>query len=111
MALSQSFQDWITVMLILQESKSKGVKTISYSLKLYCKAFDDNSSALELSHTLKIWLQINKNNIVYHHFISYIIYKKISIFPINPFNKISDIVTKLLPQNDFLCHQNTLLKW
>ena len=41
-------------------------------MKVYYKVFKDNSGALELARTLKLWLRNKHMNVVYHNFWSYV---------------------------------------
>ena len=47
-------------MLLLEEMKRNGVKTISDSPVVYFKAFEDNSGTFKFSHTPKIWPRTQK---------------------------------------------------
>ena len=91
--------------------KINGVKSISYSLNIYCKAFEHNSGDLELACTPKLSMRTRNINVIYHHFRLYVRYKSISIFPIDMPNQITDIFTKALTQNELLRHQKKYLKY
>eukprot|EP00957_Ditylum_brightwellii_P143115 10904613-Ditylum_brightwellii.AAC.1 len=54
MSLSQSLRDTIAVMSLLEELNEKGFSTYSSTPYIYCKAFEDNSSTLELAHAPKM---------------------------------------------------------
>jgi hypothetical protein len=67
-ALLQSLRDTIPLMQLLQEFKSKGFPTVSTVPKVHCKAFEDNSGALELARLPKLRPRTKHINVVYHHF-------------------------------------------
>ena len=73
-------------MLLLRETKSKEIKTISDYWKVYWKAFEDNYGDLELECMKKIQLCNKPINVVYHNFQSFVRDKIISIWSINKFN-------------------------
>ena len=81
-----------------------GVKMISDSLKVYCKATEYNSCDLELECTQKLQPCTKHINTIYHKFRSYVRAKSISILSIDMLNKIAAIFTKLLLENEFLSH-------
>ena len=53
-ALSQSLRDMIPVMELLKELKKKGFSIYSACPTVYCKAFEDNSGAMELTRIPKM---------------------------------------------------------
>ena len=48
---------------------SKGLKTISDSLKVYFKALEDNYGDFYLARIPKFWQRTKHINMVYHHFL------------------------------------------
>jgi hypothetical protein len=71
-ALSQSLRDTIPLMQLLHEFKNKGFNVVSVVPRVHCKAFEDNSGALELARLPKLRPRTKHNNIVYHHFRDYV---------------------------------------
>lgn len=53
-ALSKSLRDMIPVMELLKELKKKGFSIYSACPTVYCKAFEDNSGAMELARIPKM---------------------------------------------------------
>ena len=94
-------------MLLPQEMQKKAVKTLSTSMNVYCKVFENNSGALELARTPKLCLCAKHINVINHHFRWYVRDQKMNV-PIDTFNQILDVFTKPLPQNDFPCQQKEL---
>ncbi len=50
---------------------------------VYCKVFDDNSSALELARLPKLCPRTKHINVCYHHFRKHVQKRLIKIFPID----------------------------
>ena len=80
------------------------------SPNMYYKDFKDNSSALEYAYAPKLWPHMKHINVIYHHLLSYLRDKIISIFPIDKLNEIADIFTNLLLKKENLSSKETL-KW
>jgi hypothetical protein len=100
-AMSQSLQVLPTIMFLVQEICKKGFQVICTKPYVYCKVFQDNSGALELTRLTKLCPPTKHNNVCYHHFHKYVRNGFIKIFPVGIRNKIADALTKALPQNDF----------
>ena len=109
-ALSQSLRATIQVMELLKELKREGFSTYSSSPTVYCKAFEDNSGALELARTPKMRPRTKHINLVYHHFREYVHRKEIIIHPIRTDDQLADIFTKPLGQNIFTKHRYSILQ-
>ena len=88
-----------------------GIKDISDIAEVYCKCFEDNTSALELATVLKLRPRTKHINIVYHHFQEHVMKKKVKINQIDTKDQIADFFTKPLAQNLFVKHQMKLLGW
>jgi len=110
-SLSESLRSAIPLMHILDEIKSQGHNIVSQTPSVHCKAFEDNSGALELARVPKLRPRTKHINLIYHHFKDYVRKGHISIYPIATNDQVADIFTKPLPQNSFLKHRKTLLKW
>jgi hypothetical protein len=110
-ALSQSLRDTIPIMQLLEEIKEKGFNCPFTAPTVFCKAFEDNSGALELARLPKMRPRTKHINIVYHHFREHVRSGQIKVLPIKTADQIADIFTKPLSQNDFLRHRKTLLNW
>ena len=76
-----------------------------------CKAFKDNSGALELANTPKIRPRTKHINTKYHHFCEHVKSKAIKILSISSEEQQADIMTKPLSEELFLKLQKLLLGW
>jgi len=78
---------------------------------LHCKAFEDNSGALELAKTPKMRPRTKHINIKYHHFREHVRTGLISIHKVASENQLADIFTKPLSSSLFIKLRKTLLGW
>ena len=111
MALSQSLRDTIPLMNLVKEINSKGFKAYSGVAQVHCKAFEDNTGALELARMPKIRPRTKHINNVYHHFREAVKNKDIEIFYVDTKNQLADIFTKPLAQNLFVSLRKAILHW
>jgi hypothetical protein len=81
------------------------------SPKIYCKAFEDNSGALEIAKAPKLWPRTKHINIIYHHFQEYVRDGSIQIFSVPTSKQLADICTKPLAQNLFLPFHKAIMGW
>jgi hypothetical protein len=104
-AMSQSLRDVIPVMNLQQEMRERDYQVICTKPHVYCKVFEDNSSALELARLPKLCPKTKHINVCYHHFREHVHNGLIKIFPIDTKDQIADALTKALAQNDFQRHR------
>ena len=102
--MSQSLRDILPIMFLVQEIHEKGFQVICTKPYVYCKVFEDNSSALELARLPKLCPHTKHINICYHHFREHVRNGLIKIFPVGTENQIADALTKPLSQNIFQQH-------
>jgi hypothetical protein len=69
--------------------------------KVHCKAFEDNSGALEIATTRKMKPQTKHLNIEYHHFREAVNNKQVSIWSIDTLEQLADTFTKPLGEELF----------
>ncbi len=103
-AMSQPLCDIIPVMNLLQEMRERDFQVICTKPHVYCKVFEDNSGALELTRLPKLRPRTKHINACYHHFCKHVRKGLIKIFPIDTKDQIADTLMKALAQNDFQCH-------
>ena len=99
-------------MQLAREVASKGVKMQGHCVtQVKCKAFEDNTGALELCNVPKMRPRTKHINIIYHHFRDAVKNGLIEIFAIETKDQIADILTKPLNQNLFTKHRKRLMFW
>ena len=106
-AMSQSLHDVLPIMYLIEEIKSRGFQVISTVPQVFCKVFEDNSSALELARLPKLRPRTKHINTCYHHFHEHICLGLIKIYPVGTADQTADVLTKALPQNDLQRHQKS----
>jgi hypothetical protein len=79
--------------------------------KVFCKAFEDNSGALELATVPKMRPRTKHINIKYHHFRSHVSNGSITIHKITTDNQPIDIATKPLASALFKKHREFIAGW
>ena len=77
--------------------KANNISTYSETPTVFCKAFKDNSGAIELARTPKS-PSTKHINLVYHRFREYVRRREIFIRPISTKEQVVDIFTKSLAQ-------------
>lgn len=107
-ALSAALRDVIPIMELMAEIKQKGFKIISKTPTVYCKAFEDNSGALEIARLPKMRPRTKAINVIYHHFREYVRMGLIKIFAVSTEDQTADIFTKPLVQNLFVKHRKKI---
>jgi hypothetical protein len=76
--------------------------------KVYFKAFEDNSGALELAKAPKMRPRTKHINLVFHHFRDYVRRGLIVIYPVGTLEQLADIFTKPLSSVFFEKHKKKI---
>ena len=95
-ALSSALRQVIPIMDLLEEMKAQGIVTDKHIPKVFCKAFEDNSGALEMAQTPKMRPRTKHINVAYHHFRSHVANGRITIHAISTQDQVGDLWTKPL---------------
>ena len=99
----------IPIMKLLEELKDQGFKPANIKPMVHCKAFEDNTGALELSLVPKMRPRTKHINNVYHHFRQFVRDGLISVSRIGTEDQVADIFTKPLSLDVFMKHRKSLL--
>ena len=110
-ALSEALRETIPIMNLLDEINKECEGAYVSKSCVRCKAFEDNSGALELALVPKIRPRTRHINNKYHHFRSAVRTGRISVSSVDTEEQIADIFTKPLNQNSFLYLRKKLLGW
>ena len=81
-ALSTALREVIPLMEVVREAKQRGFPFFADAPRVHCRAFEDNSGALEIAREYCIRPRTKHINIRYHHFRAHVRRKEISIHPI-----------------------------
>ena len=107
-ALSSALRDVIPIMELMDELLGRGYSLVSAEPRVYCKAFEDNSGALEIARLPKMRPRTKAINVIYHHFREHVRLGQIQIYPISTDLQRADILTKPTVQNIFLRHRKAI---
>jgi hypothetical protein len=106
--LSQSLREVIPMINLMTEVNRLGVCTYCNVPKVYCKAFEDNSGALELAKAPKMIPRTKHISLVFHHFRDYVRRGLIVIYPVGTLEQLADIFTKPLSSVLFEKHKKKI---
>jgi len=101
-ALSASLREVISIQGLLQELQDNGFINEEQVPAVHCKAFEDNSGALELATMPKVRARTKHINVKCHHFREAVHDKRISTWACESENQLADIFTEPLGQDLFL---------
>ena len=107
-SLSQSLRDVIPIMELIIEMRNKHFPVLSTLPIVHCKAFEDNSGALEMGRLPKMRPRTKHINVCYHHFREHVRNGYIHIQQVGTEHQTADILTKNLPQNLFVRHRKAI---
>jgi histone deacetylase 1/2 len=94
-ALSTALREVIPMMDLIQEARKHGVDLPIAPARIHCKAFEDNSGALEMAQTPKLRPRTKYINVKYHHFRQHV-GNTITIHKIDSKDQLADGLTKPL---------------
>jgi hypothetical protein len=104
-SLSKSLREAIPFMQLIREMNDKDITTYSVVPKVYCKAFEDNSGALETARTGNMRTRTKHTHLCYHLFRSFFKKGLVVICPIKTEDQPADIITKPTERDLFLKHR------
>ena len=110
-SLSHALRETIPLINLLQEMHDKHISTVRKTPSVFCKAFEDNSGALELAKSPKLRPRTKHINLPYHHFREHVRKRIIQLFPISTEFQLADIFTKPLPRDLFERFRKSIMGW
>lgn len=111
MAISEAFRSLLPLMDLLEEAREKGVPIESGPPVVRCKAFEDNSGALELARLPKMRPRTKHINVKYHHFREAVEQKRVTILHVPSEEQLGDLLTKNLPRDQFITLRRAIMGW
>jgi hypothetical protein len=108
-ALSQSLREVIPLMV--NDLNTAGFQIPGETPKVCCRAFEDNSGALEMARTPKMRPRTKHLNIKYHHFREAVLNAEITIWRVDTSEQVADIFTKPLGIQLYLKFCKLILGW
>jgi hypothetical protein len=110
-ALSTATRDVIFLMQLVIEARRLDWKVFDGTPTVHCKAFEDNSGALEMARLPKMRPRTKHLCVRLHHFREYVRNKMISIHKIPTEQQLGDIETKPQPEDLFISQRESLMQW
>ncbi len=110
-ALSQSMREVLPMMNMIQELADHGFHFNTSTPKVHCKAFQDNSGAIEMANVPKFRPRTKHMNIKYHHFREAVIQGHVTIQAVGTEEQIADIFTKPLAEAKFYKFRLKIMGW
>lgn len=111
MSLSTALRDVIPLMELLKEFKNYGIVSKEYCPVVKCKAFEDNSGALEMARTHKMRPRTKHISVKFHHFRSYVANHSITVAAIDTLQQLADLWTKPLGSELFNKFTEEVFGW
>jgi hypothetical protein len=110
-SLSTALREVIPLMTLVREMKEQGFDMQATRPKIHCRAFEDNSGAIEIATVHKTRPRTKHINVAYHHFRSYVNSGDITVHDIDTSLQRADMFTK--PVNDTLLqrHRLSIMGW
>ena len=96
---------------IIKEAKTHKIDFGVKTPRIFCKAFEDNSGALEMATTPKMRPRTKYINVKYHHFRSFVEDGSIVIQSVKSKDQMADALTKLLPLRLFRKFRKEMMGW
>lgn len=109
--LSEALRSVIPMMELLKEAKEHGFDVLNGTPAIRCRAFEDNSGALELANTHKFRPRTKHLNTKFHHFRDYVRRKLISVHHVRSANMLADALTKPLADEVFCRLRDQIMGW
>lgn len=110
-SLSTALREVIAIMQLFEEMREHDIIQKKYVPKVYCKAFEDNSGAVEMAKEPRMRPRTKHINVKYHHFRSYVESGKIEIHQISTEDQLADLWTKPLNRDLFKKFVQQVFGW
>lgn len=110
-SLSIALRETICLMQLLAEASSKGITGLQHCPTIHCKAFEDNSGALEIANVPKMRPRTKFINTKYHHFREFVSKGLITIKAVSTVDQQGDLFTKPLGRELFEKFRRLIMGW
>jgi hypothetical protein len=111
-SLSLALRDVIPLMGLVKEMQAFGFDCHAAAPKVHCRAFEDNSGALEMATVLHKSRPRTKHiNVGFHHFRSFVNSGAITIHDIDTTQQRADIMTKSVSVTLLQRHRMSIMGW
>jgi hypothetical protein len=110
-AISEAFRVLLPMMDLLEEAVAQGVPVELGPPVIHCKAFEDNSGALQLARLPKMRPRTRHIAVKYHHFCEAVAKGTIPIQHVSTDKQLADVLTKNLVRDQFLRLRKGVMGW
>jgi hypothetical protein len=110
-SLSLALRDVIPLMGLVKEMQAFGFDCHATAPKVHCRAFEDNSGALEMATVHKSRPRTKHINVGFHHFRSFVNSGAITIHDIDTTQQRADIMTKSVNVTLLQRHRMSIMGW
>lgn len=110
-SLSTALREVICIMQLLAEAAKMGIQDLKHLPTVHCKAFEDNSGALEMAKVPKMRPRTKFLNVKYHHFRDFVSRGLISLYAVPTELQQGDMFTKCLPKPLFVKFRQSIMGW
>ena len=100
-ALSMAMREQLLLINLLKEIISHNVDASLQPTTIHCKAFEDNSGALEMAKVPKMRPHTKHLNNMYHHFRESVQNNEVTLIAVKTENQLANLLTKPLPKDPF----------
>ena len=110
-ALSQSMREVLPMIKMIKELAEQGFHFNTTTPTVRCKAFQDNTGAIEMAIVPKYRPRTKHMNIKYHHFRQAVTNGEVIIVNVDTTQQIADIFTKPLGEELFYKFRKQMMGW
>jgi transposase InsO family protein len=111
LAISEAFRTLLPLMDLLEEARAMGVPIKLGAPVVHCKAFEDNSGALELARLPKMRPRTRHINVKYHHFREAVAKGRVTLQHVASKDQLGDALTKNLARDLFVSLRKRYMGW
>jgi hypothetical protein len=113
MAISEAFRSLLPLMDLIEEAREQKIPIQTGPPVVHCKAFEDNSGALQLAWLPKMQPRTKHINVKYHHFreAGAVALGRVTILHFPTEKQRGDLLTKNLPRDTFTRLRRETMGW
>ena len=108
-ALSMAMHEQLPFLQLLKEVVVHKIDTNLHPTTIHCKAFEDNSGALEMAKVPKMRPRTKHMNNMYHHFRESVQNNEVTLVAVRTDDQLAYLLTKPLPDNLVQCFRDQIL--
>ena len=106
-----AMREQLPLIQLLKEVVEHKIDATLLPTTIHCKAFEDNSGALEMAKVPKMRPRTKHLNNVYHHFRESVHNNEVTLIAVRSDEQLADILTKPLPNTLFQRFRDQILNY